>query len=272
MPQFDFNYQRLVLGQIGTGTVYAIDSYQNELLAQESEVSVSGPAVAGTYSFDVIAPEGTFSVEFAATGGETPAQVVAGLLADLQGSPELLNIVVGTDASPDLELAFIHEGIEYGLAITSDPNSILTAATTQAAGGTRIDLGVGVVQGSDDKLATAPDAATTDADFLGFTVRSLDALVNDADVNSAGTPDGFEPGSTLSVMSKGDGCVEVEDAVAANGQVFMRIQNPNPLLGQKLGSFRSDAAGGDAIAITGARFRTSTQSRGLALIRVNRPS
>ena len=50
----------------------------------------------------------------------------------------------------------------------------------------------------------------------------------------------------------------------------MRIANPGA--GQSLGGFRSDADGGDAIQISGAVWRTSTSSAGLAVIRLNRPA
>ena len=114
---------------------------------------------------------------------------------------------------------------------------------------------------------TAPDAGTVDADFLGMTVRaSVDVLVNTGDPNQISQ---FAPGATLSVMEEGESVVEVEDAVAFNGAVFVRTQNPGP--GQHLGGFRSDADGGDAIAMTGARYRSATTGNGLAKVTINRP-
>jgi hypothetical protein len=237
-------------------------------LAQESEVTVGGAAIAGTYTIQVDGPEGSFSVDFVAAGGEAPAAVVAGFLAAIQADPDFLNLLVATDASPILELDFLHPGQTYTVSFPSDPNGILSGALIQAAGGTDIGLGLGVVTGSDSRLARAPDGSTVDADVLGVTVSATLAVeVNDGLSTSV---DAFHPGDEVAVMEEGTVVVAVEDAVAFNGAVFMRIQNAGA--GQSLGGFRSDNAGGDAIQITGARFRSDTSGVGLAIIKINRPA
>jgi hypothetical protein len=193
--------------------------------------------------------------------------VVAGFVAAIQADPDFTNLLVATDASPILELDFIHPGQVYTLSFPSDPNGILTNALIQAAGGVDLELGVGVVPGSSQEFAVAPGAGTVDADFLGITIAgTVDIMVNDGLSTSR---DVFAPGCSVSVMEEGTCVVEVEGAVAFNGPVFMRIQNAGP--GQKLGGFRADADGGDAIQISGAKFRTSTTGVGLAQIKVNRP-
>jgi len=258
MPQLNYTHRALMLGQIATTETYDADSYINELLAQESEVTVGGAAIAGTYTIQIDGPDAnSITVDFVAAGGEAPAAVVAGFLAAVQADSDFTNLLVATDASPELELDFIHPGQVYVISFPSDPNGILSGALIQAAGGTNIHLGVGVVPGSAAQLAVAPGAATVDA---------VEIMVNDGLSTSL---DVFAPGCSISVMSEGTTVVGVEDAVAFNGPVFMRTQNPGP--GQHLGGFRSDADGGNAIAITGARFRSATTGVGLAQIKVNRP-
>jgi hypothetical protein len=268
MPQLNYTHRALMLGQIATTENYDADSYINELLAQESEVTVGGAAIAGTYTIQIDGPDAnSITVDFVAAGGEAPAVVVAGFLAAVQADSDFTNLLVATDASPILELDFIHPGQVYVISFPSDPNGILSGALIQAAGGTNIHLGVGVVPGSAAQLAVAPGAATVDADFLGITfMGTVEIMVNDGLSTSL---DVFAPGCSVSVMSEGTTVVGVEDAVAFNGPVFMRTQNPGP--GQHLGGFRSDADGGNAIAIAGARFRSATTGVGLAQIKVNRP-
>lgn len=268
MPQFDYTHRALMLGQIATTETWDVDSYVNELLAQESEVLVGGAAIAGTYTIQIDGPDAnSITVDFVAAGGEAAAAVVAGFVAAIQADPDFTNLLVATDASPVLGLAFIHPGKVYTISFPSDPNGILSASITQAAGGVDIALGVGVVPGSGEGFVAAPDVTATDADFLGITIAgTVDVMVNDG-LSTSG--DVFRPGCSVSVMEEGVCVVEVEGAVAFNGPVFMRINAPGP--GQKLGGFRADADGGNAIQITGAKFRSSTTGVGLAQVKVNRP-
>lgn len=267
MPQFNYTHPALQLGQVATDTPYSVDSYVNELLAQESEVTIAAAPPAGDYTIQLDGPEGSFSFTYTSPGAETEAQIVAGLLLALQADPDLVNVVVGTDASPVLELDFIHPGAVWVISFPSNPGGNMSQALIQAAGGVDVHLGVGVVPGNSAEFAVAPSGGTVDGDFLGITVAlSVDVQVNDGLSTSF---DVFAPGATLSVMEAGEAVVEVEDAVAFNGDVFMRIANPGP--GQHLGAFRSDNAGGDAIQITRAKFRTATSGAGLARVKVNRP-
>ena len=274
MPQFDYTHPTLLLGQVASGNPYTINSYLNALLAQESEISIGAGPAAGDYTVRIVGEEGTFEFTYTSPGAETEAQIVAGLLAALNSDPDLVNIVAGTDASPELELDFIHPGADYTISFPSNPGpGDMSQALIQAAGGTALNLAIVVVASDPAGISTgaqhvtAPDAGTVDADFLGMTVRaSVDVLVNTGDPNQISQ---FAPGATLSVMEEGESVVEVEDAVAFNGAVFVRTQNPGP--GQHLGGFRSDADGGDAIAMTGARYRSATTGNGLAKVTINRP-
>jgi hypothetical protein len=267
MPQFNYTHQALTLGQIATTETWDIDSYVNELLAQEDEVTVGGNAIAGTYTIQFDGPDAeALQVSVVAAGAETPAQMVAAFLVAIQADSDFTNLLVGTDAAPELELDFLHPGQVYVISFPSDPNGILSNTLIQAAGGINLHLGVGVVPGSSAEFAVAPGAGSVDADFLGITVKgTVEIQVNDGLSTSESV---FAPGNSVSVMEEGTTVVLTEDAVAFNGPVFMRIVATGTEI---FGAFRSDADGGDAIAIAGAKFRSATTAAGLAQIKVNRP-
>ena len=67
-----------------------------------------------------------------------------------------------------------------------------------------------------------------------------------------------------------DGDGQGFDAVVAHADVFVRITAPT-LANEALGRVRSDVDGGDAIAFTGARFKTSGAAGELVRVAVNRP-
>lgn len=266
MPQFQYTHPALQLGQVATEDPWTIDSYTNELLAQVSQIVVGGAAAAGDYVITIQGPEGSFAVTYTAAGGEAIAAVVAALVAAINGDVDLLNIVQAVDASPNVTLNFVHPGQSYSVT-TTGPNAILTASLVTSAGGVTIPLGTGVVAGSEYPLVVPPGASTTEADVLGITVNAdVDVKVNDG---KQGSIYGFGPGCTVAVMEEGEVVVAVEDAVAFNGAVFMRIQNPTEQA--PLGGFRSDGDGGNAIQITGAKFRGSTSGPGLVRVKINRP-
>ena len=275
MPQFDYTHPALLLGQIATTNPWTINSYLNALLAQESVVTSAAAPAAGDYTIRIVGEEGTFDVTYTSPGGEAPADIVAGLLAAIDADPDLVNIVVGTDASPDLNLDFIHPGHVYNVSFPSNPGGNLLGATFQAAGGTALTLGTCVVPASPPDESTgaqhvsAPNAATTGNDLLGITVRA----VVDVQVNTGvqTDEDAFLPGTTVSVMEEGECVVEVEAAVAFNGPVFVRIGNVGP--GQKLGGFTvGPAVASEVIQMAGARYRSATSGNGLAKVAINRPA
>ncbi len=267
MPQFEYAYPQSQNGMIATTSPWSIDSYLNALLAQQSTITATGTATAGNYTVQIDGEEGSFSVTVTMAGGESTTVFTAALVAAFDADPDLLNIVAATDNDPVTTLDFLHAGLDYTLSLTSNPGGFLALALAQAAGGTDIPLGVGVVPGAADGEAQLPGAGSVDADFLGIFVNAVvDVKVNDGQAFAA--VDHVSPGQCLSVMNMGEVFVSVEDAVAFNGQVFMRIQNPGP--GQSLGGFRSDADGGNAIALTGARFRQTTTGPGIARVKVLR--
>jgi len=119
-------------------------------------------------------------------------------------------------------------------------------------------IGTAVAYGASDGLV-ADATAATDATIAGVVTLNIDAnVISDTDVVEAET--------MLSVMRQGVVWVNVEDAVAIGGVPHVRVGGAGTI-----GAFRSDVDGGDAIALTGAVFRSSTAGAGLAMVALNRP-
>ena len=170
MPQFDYTHPTLLLGQVANGNPYTINSYLNALLAQESEITIGAGPAAGDYTTRIVGEEGTFEFTYTSPGAETEAQIVAGMLAALNSDPDPVTIVAGTDASPELELDFIHPGADYTISFPSNPGpGDMSQALIQAAGGTALNLAIAVVASDPAGISTgaqhvtAPDAGTVDA-------------------------------------------------------------------------------------------------------------
>ena len=263
MPQFSYDHPVAINGQIASMSPATVDSYENPQLAQISTVTVGG-TTDGVYTVQIDGPEGTFQFSFTASGN-TADQIAAGLEAAADLDPDLLNIVDVSSATNVVTLTFIHPGSVYTVSAPSAP-SALTVADTQDAGGVTVGLGVAVAQGALDDQAALLGGGSVDADVLGITIRSIDMNVNQGDPV---VDDGYFGGATMAIMRGGELFANVEDAVAAGGGVFARIVVN--AAGQVLGGLRSDADGGDAIALSACTFRTTTTAAGLARIKINRP-
>ncbi len=264
MPQFVHNQAQWVNGQITRTSPCSKDSYVNELMSQITTITVGG-TTNGLYSIQVVGEEGTFTASFTASTS-TADDIAAGLQTNWNDQPELTsNIAVATVATNVVTLPFLHAGFVY-IVTAPDQPSALTVANTQTAGGTSIELGVGVVQGSSDEFVVAPETGKVDADFIGITVRNVETNVNRG---SAIIDDVFLPSDSVTVLREGVCAVVTEDAVAANAAVFVRVTATGT---EKFGAFRSDVASGDAVQLLGAKFRTSTSGPGgIAEVTINRP-
>lgn len=233
------------------------------MLAQISTVAVAATPEDGTYTVRITDGDIVVSGSFVASSS-TQAAIVAGLISDLEAQPNFNNIATAVDTSPSFILNFIHTGIVYTVDFPSNPGpGDLSVVTTQAAGGTAIALGLAVVQGSADNLATQLTGA---ADVvLGITTRNTVVEENTGiptDVTE------FDPGDEMSIMEEGTITVQTEGTVAASGLVFARhdVGATAFALGQL--SATDDA---ETVQVPNARFDTSTTGAGLARVRINLP-
>jgi len=266
MPQYGYGRQpRLQLGQVHSMDPCAVDSYLNPLIPQISTVTFAG-AGSGDYTIQIQGEEGTFDVTINAAPA-TAALFVAAFDAD----GDLDNIVSAADVGGgDLELTFLNPGRGYRVSLTENPSADMTLATTQTPGGPSLPLGAAVAFGADGETEVASvGPATLAANIVGVTVRNEAIEFNRGNLGGFQGDDEFVAGETVSVGRLGEFVVRVEDAVAAGAACFVRIATPPA--GSVFGAFRSDADGGAAIVLPSARYRTSTDGAGLAVISIGLP-
>jgi hypothetical protein len=120
-----------------------------------------------------------------------------------------------------------------------------------------IPFGVLVVKGSADDGAKLPDA--TDVP-VGITVQHHGFAQDSGDLGETG----MTPDTMMTVLTHGQCYVEVEDAVVAGGAVRVRSSGA----GQK-GAFRSAADVLTGAVLTGARWMSSADAGGLAIIEID---
>lgn len=98
-------------------------------------------------------------------------------------------------------------------------------------------------------------------------LRGMAAL--DTSIEQASTPAGYEDGMEVSILTKGYGCVLVEDAVVEDQQVFVRLVATG---GEIRGAFRGTPDGTigtapDCAPLAGAYFYTAASAAGIAVVR-----
>ena len=191
-------------------------------------------------------------------------------MAAAAANENLLNVVSITPSAGVNTLAFLHPDRQYTVTtrIFDSGNGSGTVAETVASGGTRVGLARVVVQGVSDREAALPGGGSVSADAVGITKKNTDAEVNEGDPNLVS---GYPAGSMMTVRQMGTLMVDVEDAVAANGNVFFRIAAATGPL-EALGKMRSDVDGGDAVQLLGAKYVTSAAAGGLVKVSINTPA
>lgn len=271
MPQFSYDHPALFNGQVAEMMPEGVRSYLNAKLAQITDVVWAGTTAAGTYAIRIQGEEIDETISFTAGGATTPAAVSAGLTADAATNDNLLGVVVVTDDATDTNtLTFVHPGLAYTITpiISGGGNGTGTVTPVQVAGGTRVPIGVVVVQAAADGEGQLPTASSVSADALGITIKSTDSQFNEGDPTLTSA---FRPGRMLPVLRHGVVAVYTEDAVVANATVFFRINAPT-LSTEAVGRVRSDADGGDAVQLFGARFITSASAGELVKVSINLPA
>jgi hypothetical protein len=133
-----------------------------------------------------------------------------------------------------------------------------------------VPFGVLVVEdatGLSDERAHLPQATgdiTTVGKVAGISVHNHGVEQNKGGINNLG----YEPQSAMNLLKKGRIYVTVEDAVVKTGLPFVRFVAGAT---EQLGSFRSDADSGDAVALPNASYVTSASAGELAVVEVNIP-
>lgn len=271
MPQFSYDHPVAFNGQIADSRQRDISSYLNALVAQETAILWNGNTNDAIYSVRIVGEEVDVTLDFDPGGVTTSDAIAIGITAAALANEDLINVVTVTDAVADTnEFVFLHEDRAYTVTaiIGAGGNGTGTVSEVVAPGGTRIGLGLVVVQGAVETNARIPQVGDTATNALGILVRNTDSEVNEGDPV---VTDGFPPGSMLSVMQEGACFVFTEDTVVANAAVFFRITGaalPNELVGR----VRSDVDGGQAVALFGARFVTGGAAGALVKVSINLPA
>ena len=183
--------------------------------------------------------------------------------------------LVNADAAATVT-AIVHAGEDYfdvesnTAGLTSTVVGTTSCAVAERIGNAAaIGYGLCVVQDErdDDKAhAAVVTASISDAgSALGVTVHTH---ANEQQYLTAGGT-GYDLEDAMSVMRKGRIYVEVEDAVTAGSQAFVRFEATSP---EVHGAFRSDADSGDAVELPSGFFQTTTAAGGIAILSINLPS
>ena len=152
--------------------------------------------------------------------------------------------------------------------VVGTANCTITAEVGNSAA---IGFGLCVCQDpQDDDKARSPIAATditASGTVLGITAH-MQAIVQNLTSTGSDGSDGYILGEAMSVLRKGRIYVQVEDAVTAGNDVYVRYVAGT---GETLGAFRSDADTSDAAVLPGAKYRTSAAASGITIIEINLP-
>ena len=261
MPQFEYTRRTAFAGKIDRPfEVREIESLALESKVQISEIAFAGND-AGTYSIRLRHKPTDRQFDFSDTNGAAITNTIDKLIAKIEADTDTAGVLTATNSDPELVLEFDVPGEEWEISFPSNPAGNMSVSNTQDPGASPIPLGVGVVQTAAEYCGL-PVTASTDADFVGVAIRNADSAVMDYDNVTE-----YRAGDEVAILTKGYVWAEVEDAVSVNGSVYMRKTATAP---EQAGAFRSDADGGDAIVLTGAKFKTATTGAGLALIKIDR--
>lgn len=195
-------------------------------------------------------------------GSDTVAQIAEGLATDINAGTVAVAYYTAADGFLDVE------ALVAGTALTCVGTTSCTI-TNRIGNSAAIGYGVCVVQDEQDEDKARVPILTTDISAAGYALGvTVHTHTNEQQYLTAGGT-GYDIEDAMSIMRKGRIYVEVEDAVTAGAQAFVRFTATSP---EVLGAFRSDTGGGDAVALPQAFFRTNTAIGGIAILEVNLPS
>jgi len=256
---FNFEPAAAMSGLIADSGIDHIVSRINKGVAQITTVTIASVVDSTDYTVTINGVPCLYTSD----GTATEAEINAGLLA-----------AINTSAFNGLGLAFDVTAVQGAttatIVITADVIGtpftctvtavILTVATTAENSGD-IPFGVVVAQNTEDDEARLPTSGSDK--LLGVSV------LDQTEPNQSDGTHEYEYGDAMGIMIQGRIWVTAEDAVAAQGDVYVRHTASGN--GTQLGAIRSDNDGGAAMQLTGAVFETSAGAGELAVVNLNRP-
>lgn len=198
-------------------------------------------------------------------GSDTKAELAAALHALINaGSEPVTSYYTATNEYLQVE----SDVAGTTTTVVGTANCTITAVVGNSAA---IGFGIFVCQDPQDQDKARSPIASTDitasGTALGFTVHTQAVVQNLTSTGSNGS-DGYALGEAMSVLRKGRIYVQVEDAVTAGNDVYVRYVAG---AGETLGACRSDADTSDAAVLPGAKYRTSAAASGIAIVEINLP-
>jgi len=242
-----------------SGIEYAITRI-NKLIARVVTVTIA--SVNNTTDYENFI--NGVNCSYTSAGSASEAGINAGMLAAINDStfngPGLAFDVTAVQGATTATIIVTADvaGTAFTLTTTA---TILTYASTTENGGD-IPFGFGVAQGSTATLARLPTASGDT--YLGITVLDQTQEVQADDTHE------YTAGSAMAILRQGRIWVNVEDAVTAGGDVYVRYAASAN--GDQLGAIRSDGDSSSAAQLTGAVFATTQATPGgLAIVEINKP-
>lgn len=141
----------------------------------------------------------------------------------------------------------------------------------QGEASAEIPFGAGITIGTVGDISTVASPTTavlpssSESDFEGVVLHSHSYVPAAGYGAELGTT-GVKPKAMLSILRKGRVYVQVEDAVTAGAQAYLRYTDNGDL---KKGGWRSDDDSSKARLIRGAMFRSSAAAGGIAILEVD---
>lgn len=227
-------------GQIDTVTVVAADI--------ATTVTINGTAFAVNVAEDAKTTTELAVLLVAAINGGSElveAANVAAVVTVISTDPDNVTTYVATANVTLANLVAFEAAMPFGILVVQDPNR---------DNGAILPINAEAISGSLLHPENTPHSV------LGVTVHQF-TIEQQRDVaNNVGYPSG----NMMSVLRRGRILVQVEDAVVAGGNVYVRYTSSGG--NTQLGAFRSDGDTSTAGLVDGARYKTSADAGGLAIL------
>jgi hypothetical protein len=230
----------------------------NPSLAQLGTMLFGGTPTDGTYSQVWVGPDGT-SLTVAvvrdtgapATNADLAAQLVVNASAD-DAWANVATFEVDGGTAEQVNITWLHPSTPYAIGATAAPApGTLTPAITRNAGGNPVPVGRFLIAVTNDQDPDIPGrglplTTSTAADIVGFNLR--DGSVENTAIPGVGEVEATRAGRMISSAFRGPVYATNHGTVATTerGQVHVVV---NPAGGQQPGWARSDADGGNTVAL-----------------------
>lgn len=240
------------------GADYSARSYTNNVAGAAKVVDITITAANSTeYTVTIDGVPISITSDGSATTQEIRDALIAAIIASAFTDPKVVPSSGGAAVLRLTERA--PEGGEVTIAVGAN---LAAAVYTAHAEEESIPVGICVAKvGTDDKSCGLPRG--TGAKLLGVVPFQHQGVGIDP------TADAWPPNSMVPVVHDGDIFVTVEDAVDAEDAAYVRVVATASF--PQLGGFRSDADTANAIALTGAKFKTSADAGGVARLAIKIP-